>query len=110
MWQEIVTTYLIPALMTILTGVLAWIGTKIKSVIEEKTKNEKAKDIIYDVVRYTEQTCKELTSNEKFELSVQEATKWLNSKNIYISEYELKIMIEASVNTLYGKITENTQK
>ena len=109
MWEEIVSTYLIPALMTILTGVATWIGTKIKKVIEEKATNEKVKDIIYDVVKYVEQTSKELTGSEKFQKSVDEATKWLNSKGIYVSDLELKIMIESTVNTLYGKITKNTQ-
>lgn len=107
MWEEIITTYLIPLLMAILTGVLTWIGTKIKSVIEEKVTNEKVKDIIYDVVRYTEQTSKELTSSEKFERALKEASEWLNSKGINITELELKIMIEATVNSLYG--TKSTQ-
>lgn len=102
MWEEIITTYLIPALMAIITGVLTWIGTKVKSVIEEKVTNEKVKDIIYDVVRYTEQTSKELTSSEKFEKALKETSEWLNSKGINITEFELKIMIEATVNSLYG--------
>lgn len=110
MWEEIITTYLIPLLMAILTGVFTWIGTRIKSVIEEKVKNEKAKEIIYDVVKYTEQTSKELTSSEKFAKTLKEASEWLNSKGINLTEYELKIMIEAAVNSLYGKVTENTQK
>ena len=109
MWEEIITTYLIPALMTILTGVATWIGTKIKKVIEEKATNEKVKNIIYDVVRYTEQTSKELYGSDKFQKSVDEATEWLNAKGIHIAEYELKIMIEAAVNELYGNITKNTQ-
>ena len=104
MWQEIVSTYLIPALMTILTGVATWIGTKIKSVIEEKAKNEKVKDIIYDVVKYVEQTSKELTGSEKFQKAVDETTEWLNSKKIHVSDLELKIMIESTVNTLYSEI------
>lgn len=107
MWEEIITTYLIPALMAIITGVLTWIGTKVKSVIEEKVTNEKVKDIIYDVVRYTEQTSKELTSSEKFEKALKETSEWLNSKGINITEFELKIMIEATVNSLYG--TKSTQ-
>ena len=110
MWQEIVSTYLIPALMTILTGVATWIGTKIKSVIEEKAKNEKVKDIIYNVVKYVEQTSKELTSGEKFDRAVSNATEWLGTKGIELSSYELQIMIEATVNELYGNITKNTQK
>ena len=109
MWEEIVSTYLIPLLMTILTGVATWIGTKIKKVIEENAKNEKIKDIIYNVVRYTEQTSKELTSSEKFERAVEESTEWLNSKGITISEYELKIMIESKVNTLYGNIEKESK-
>ena len=109
MLEEIVTVYVIPAMMTILTGIAAWIGTKIKNMIEEKTKNEKVKDIIYNVVRYTEQTSKELTSSEKFERAVEESTEWLNSKGITISEYELKIMIESTVNTLYGNIEKESK-
>lgn len=103
MWQEIITTYLIPALFTVLTGVVAWLGNKIKSLIEEKVRNEKVKEIINDVVKYTEQTSKELTSTEKFNKAMEEASEWLNSKGITISETELRIMIEASVNALYGK-------
>ena len=107
MWEEIITTYLIPALFTALTGLVAYIGTKIKSLIDDKVKNEKVKDIIYDVVKYTEQTSRELTSSEKFEKALTEASEWLNSKGIKISEFELKIMIEATVNSLYG--TKSTQ-
>lgn len=103
MWQEIITTYLIPALFTILTGVIAWFGNKIKLLIEEKVRNEKVKEIINDVVKYTEQTSKELTSTEKFNKAMEEASEWLNSKGITISEMELRIMIEASVNAFYGK-------
>lgn len=109
MWEEIITTYLVPALFTILTGILTWIGTKIKNTIEEKIKSDKAKDIIYDVVKYTEQTCKSLTGTEKFEVSMQEASEWLNSKNIELSDYELRIMIESAVNTLYGKIKRESE-
>ena len=109
MWEEIVSTYLIPLLMKILTGVATWIVTKIKKFIEENAKNEKIKDIIYNVVRYTEQTSKELTSSEKFERAVEESTEWLNSKGITISEYELKIMIESKVNTLYGNIEKESK-
>ena len=103
MWQEIITTYLIPALFTVLTGVVAWLGNKIKSLIEEKVRNEKVKEIINDVVKYTEQTSKELTSTEKFNKAMEEASEWLNSKGITISETELRIMIEAAVNAFYGK-------
>ena len=106
MWQEIVSTYLIPALMTILTGVATWIGTKIKSIIEEKAKNEKVKDVIYDVVKYVEQTSKDLTSSDKFEKAVFSATEWLSTKGIQISSYELEIMIESAVNDLYKNITK----
>ena len=104
MWQEIVSTYLIPALMAILTGVATWIGTKIKNIIEEKAKNEKVKDVIYNVVKYVEQTSKDLTSSDKFEKAVKESSSWLETKGINLSEYELKIMIEATVNELYGNI------
>ena len=106
MWEEIVSTYLIPLLMTILTGVATWIGTKIKSIIEEKAKNEKVKDIIYDVVKYVEQTSKDLASSDKFDRAVKNATEWLNSKGINLSSYELEIMIESAVNDLYRNITK----
>lgn len=110
MWQEIISTYLIPLLMTILTGVATWIGTKIKIVIEEKTTNEKVKEIIYNVVKYVEQTSKDLTSSDKFERAVKNATEWLSTKGIEISTYELEMMIEATVNELYGSINKKGEK
>lgn len=103
MWEEIITTYLVPAIITLIGGFFAWVGTKIKNLIEEKVKNEEVKDIIENVVMYTEQKCSELTSSEKFDTALAKASEWLESKDITVSEAQLEMLIEAAVNNFYGK-------
>ena len=93
----ILNTYLVPALMTFLTGFIAWIGTKIKSKYEEKVKNEQVKYIVSMVVKYVEQKCKNMDSNEKYSIALQKTQDWLLQKGIEVSEVELDALIESSV-------------
>ena len=100
MIETIVTTYLIPALITALTGFIAWIGNKIKGIYEEKVKNETVKQIIEDVVKYVERTLKNESNQKKYNQAVELAAEWISSKGYEISAIELKLMIESAVNNL----------
>lgn len=103
MWEEILTTYLVPAVFTLVSGFFAWLGNKVKKLIETRIKNEEIKEIVENVVKYTEQKSKELTSSEKFDLALSKASEWLNEKGIKVSDTELEILIESAVNSFYGK-------
>lgn len=100
MIETIVTTYLIPALITALTGFIAWLGTKIKTIYEEKIKNEAVKQIVEDVVKYVERTLKSENNQKKYNQALELAAEWITSKGYNISAIELKLMIESAVNNL----------
>ena len=100
----ILNTYLIPALMTFITGFIAWIGTKIKSKFDEKVKNEQIRDVVEKVVKYVEQKYKDLDSSEKYNQALVKTKEWLSQKGIEVSEVELDTLIESSVYELTGSL------
>lgn len=98
--QEIVTSYLIPAVVTALGGFVAYIGTRLKKLYEEKVNDEKVRMIVDDVVAYVERTAKSEANAVKFNLALGKAAEWLNAKGFEIDATELALLIEASVNKL----------
>ena len=98
--KEVISTYLIPAVITILGAVITWAGAKVKKVFEEKVKDEQVRKIVLDVVKYIERTAKEATNQEKFDTALTQASDWLEAKGIKISGTELKLLIEGAVNEL----------
>lgn len=86
--------YIISAAATVLAAVGAWLGTKVKAWLDTKEK----KEIVEATVKYVEQIGKALGSDEKLELAKQKALDWAKSKGIAVSDIELEILIEATVN------------
>lgn len=98
--QEIVSTYLIPAVITALGGFITWIGTKIKKIYEEKVKNEEIRKIVDDVVAFVERTAKSQENVVKYNMALERAAEWITSKGYTVDATELALLIEASVNKL----------
>ena len=98
--KEVVSTYLIPAVITVLGAFITWAGAKIKKAFEEKVKDEQVRKIVLDVVKYIERTAKDLTNSEKFSQALEKSAEWLSSKGIEVNITELALLIEASVNEL----------
>lgn len=98
--REIVTSYLIPAVVTALGGFVAYVGTRIKKIYEEKVKNETVRKIVDDVVAYVERTAKSEENTVKFNMALEKAAEWITSKGFEIDGTELALLIEASVNKL----------
>lgn len=107
-----VVNILIPAIATLLAGLLTWLGAKIHSYIDEKQKDEQVRAIVKSTVAYVEQVYTTLHGEEKLEKAKASATEWLNEKGIQISDTELTILIESFVNGLQGKtvVAEGTKK
>lgn len=98
--KEVVSTYLIPAVITIAGGFITWAAAKAKTLFEDKIKDEQTRKIVDDVVAYVERTLKNAENQEKFNTALDQASEWLISKGIEISTAELMLLIEASVNKL----------
>ena len=101
-WSEIIisiATIAIPAILT-------WVGSRINEYFKSKQQEE----IVKKVVSYVEQTCKAMTSNEKYDEAYLRASEWLESKGLTISDTELQMLIEASVHALNNGLKGEANK
>lgn len=94
---------IIALLVTIFGGIFTFLGAMVKKKYTEVVNDSTKKEVVAATVKYVEQicaTCKKMTSDEKKNMAKEKAIEWLNEKGINISETELDILIEASVNGL----------
>ena len=95
---ETIQPYILEIIVAILTGVASFIGMKIKKVYEDYVNTKTKKDVVDTTVKYVEQVYKDIHGAEKLIKAKEKALEWLNEKGINISDTELEILIEASVN------------
>ncbi len=97
---NILNNNLTEILITIITGVISYLGVRIKTIYKEYIEDKIKKEIVLETVKYVEQTCKDKPCTDKKEKALEKAQEWINSKNIKISNAELEILTESAVNTL----------
>lgn len=96
--MELIQSHLFEILATILMAIISFLGTTIKLKYDKYIDTKEKKEIVKLTVQYVEQVFKELHGKEKLEKAKEKAVEWLNEKGIKISETELEILIESSVN------------
>ena len=96
--MEFLQPYLTEILGTIFLAVATFIGTSIKKLYKDYINTKTKKEIVECTVKYVDQVFKELHGQEKFDKAVEKSLEWMNEKGINISQTELEILIEASVN------------
>ena len=96
---EVLQPYLLEIIVAILTGIATFIGTKVKKIYEEKVNTETKEKVVKTVVNAVEQIYKDLKGEEKLNVCIENATEMLNEKGITITELELRMLIESSVNS-----------
>ena len=91
---------LIQIVFTIITGIIGYIGVRIKKMYQEYIQDKLKKEIIEKTVKYVEQTSKDLSCREKKSKALKKSLEWMKEKKINISDTELEILIESAVNCL----------
>lgn len=104
--MEVLQPYLAEILGTIFLAVATFLGTSIKRLYKEYIDSKTKKDIVECTVKYVEQVFKELHGQEKFDKAVEKASEWMQEKGINVSQTELEILIEASVNEFKKSLKE----
>lgn len=103
---ETIQPYILEIIVAILTGVASFIGMKVKKVYEDHINTKTKQDVVNSTVKYVEQVYKDIHGAEKLEKAKEKALEWLNEKGITISDTELEILIEASVNSFKNGLKE----
>ena len=89
---------IINAVITIVGAVATYIGIRVKALFEEKIDTEKKEKIVEVSIRYINQIYKNLDGPAKFEKAKEVILEQLNEKGLSITELELTVMIESTVN------------
>lgn len=89
--------HLITIAVTLLSAFTGWLGMKVKAFLDTKEKRL----IVEATVKYVEQVGKTLGGDEKLALAKTKALEWMNTKGFSISEIELDILIESTVNDFF---------
>lgn len=95
-----ITNNLVQILGTVITGLVGYIGLRMKKIYQEYITDKTKKSIIEKVVNYVEQTGKNLSCEEKKSLAKEKSLKWLKERKIQVSDIEIEILIESSVKCL----------
>lgn len=96
-FTSFISVYGPPILYTVLTAVFAWLGVKIKTLVDKYLNNKIKKDVAHTIVKATEQLYKDLHGEEKLNKALSAASSMLSEKGITVTDLELRMLIEAAV-------------
>ena len=96
---EAIQPNLIAIIMTVLTTIATFIGTKIKSIYETKVNDDTKRKVVKTVVNAVEQLYKNINGEEKLQKAKENIVAMLNEKGITISELEIEMLIEEVCNS-----------
>ncbi|MDD6224515.1 MAG: phage holin, LLH family [bacterium] len=97
MW-ELIQSNLLEIIITLLTGVVTYIVTRVKIKYEEYVNSETKQKVVKTVVNAVEQLYADLDGTEKLAKSKDNIIALLQEKGLSITDLELDMMIEEVVN------------
>ena len=107
MFEEFVNAYGVEIIMAVLTAIAGYVGVVIKNLYTKYVNDKTKESVVKTVVQGVEQMYKDLHGEEKLTCAVEAATEMLNEKGIVVTEFELRMMIEAAV-AEFNKAFEKT--
>lgn len=111
MFTQFISDYGTTILYTLITAIAGFFATAVRSLYKKYVDNKTKKDVVKTVVQAVEQIYKDLHGPEKLNQALKDASEMLAIEGITVSEFELKMLIEAAVgefNEVFNK-KENTE-
>lgn len=103
--NEFFNEYGMTIVYTAVTGIFGYVGLAVKKLCTKYINDKEKKEVAELCVKFVEQVYKELHGEEKFEKAVNSASSMLQEKGIKCCDEELKILIEAAVNSFNKQLT-----
>ena len=97
LFNEFISTYGTTILYSILTAIAGYLGIVVKNLYTKYNNDKTKQDVAKTCVKAVEQIYKDLHGEEKLQKALEAASDMLLTKNISISDIELRILIEAAV-------------
>ena len=95
--KEFWNAYGVAILRIIVTAVFSYVGIAVKTLYKKYVTSIEKRKIVTDVVRAVEQMYQDLDGPQKLEAAKNGAMELLNAKGIKITDFELRMLIEAAV-------------
>lgn len=97
MFAEFISQYGMEILYTLVMAVAGYIGLQVKNLYQKYVNDQTKKDVAKTVVQGVEQIYKDLHGEDKLNKALEAASEMLGEKGINITEFEMKMLIEAAV-------------
>lgn len=95
--KTFISEYGTAILYTILTGVFAYLGIRVRALADKYFTDKTKRDVAKTVVQAVEQTYKDLHGEEKLDRALVAASEMLAEKGIAVTGLELRMLIEAAL-------------
>jgi hypothetical protein len=112
MFAEFISEYGTQILYAIVTAIAGGLAIVAKNLYKKYVDDQTKKSVVKTVVLGIEQIYKDLHGEEKLKKALEAASDMLAEKNISITEFELKMLIEAAVgefNDVFNKTGEEAE-
>lgn len=97
MFAQFISEYGTQILFAIFTAIAGYLGVVAKNLYQKYVNDQTKKAVVRTVVQGVEQIYKDLHGEEKLNKALEAASGMLAEKGITITEFELKMLIEAAV-------------
>lgn len=94
---DFISTYGVEIMYGIITAIAAWLGAMLKKYATKWFDDKTKQDVAKTCVKAVEQIYKDLHGKEKLDKALEAASEMLATKNIAVTDLELKMLIEAAV-------------
>ena len=95
--RETFMAYVLPVIVSLITGMAGYIGIQIKKLYEKYVNDKVKQDVVRTCVKAVEQLYHDLGGPEKLEKAQEGVRQMLEEKGITITELEMNLMIESIV-------------
>ena len=113
MFADFINEYGTTIIYAVLTAIAGYLGVALKNLYEKYVNDQTKKDVVKTVVQGIEQIYKDLHGEEKLNAALEAASEMLSAKGINVTEFELKMLIEAAVaefNDAFNKTIGNAEQ
>lgn len=97
MLVDFINEYGTTILYAILTAIAGYVGIAVKNLYQKCVNDSTKRSVVRTVVQGVEQIYADLHGEEKLDIAIETATEILGEKGITITEFELRMLIEATV-------------
>lgn len=106
---EFISEYGMTILTTIITAIAGYIGIAVKKLYTKFINDKTKQQVVKTCVNAVEQIYKNIHGEEKLGKCIEAVSSMLEEKGIYISELEIRMLIESAVNEM-NSILSNSKK